>query len=747
MPDSLDRMLSALNPEQREAVLEHSRPLLVLAGAGSGKTRVITTKIAYFIEALGCPPYNILAVTFTNKAALEMRERLSTMTEGSHEVSIRTFHAFGAWLLRRYSAQAGVSENFTIYDDEDMVTVLHSIYPDHKRKELKPIAKAISRAKDYCLTPDDDLSGVSYDPRLKEMYTRYERKMRQIGNVDFGDLISRSVELLQADEQIRRRISSRFKVILVDEYQDSNAAQFKLLQQLYDGKNFLCVVGDDDQSIYRFRGAELQNILSFPDHFPGTRIITLEENYRSTKTILDIATKVVGHNTGRHKKILRTSNEVGSKAQLVYVEDQAAEALYCAQLVSKDHRYDDTAILYRTNAQSAAFETIFMRYKIPYKVIGALKFYDREEIKDALAMLSLCLNPSDEVSFRRIINKPSRGIGASSLSVILEQAPQHGGDLIEAAGSALSSMKGKASKGLASFLESYRILVESIAATSLSAALKQALSDFGFIDYYTDQDRIASTQKLNNLDELVSTVSLYPDGIEGLRSFLETLELDPSTVGRLDPLTQSGVTLITMHNTKGLEFERVIISGMEEGLFPGRACESDDDLEEERRIFYVSITRAKRELYLTCCRRRSIWGQSNWQMPSRFLDELPEEQLEITGTSPSGYGLAGGGRKDVHEQHTTAPGREPLGMQYGRQWPKEPSSFATSLTQDAKSEAPVDSLYTPGDAVFHDKYGQGVITASRIEQGREVVDVQFFNSGKMMFIAKYAPLEKIAKDW
>ena len=273
------------------------------------------------------------------------------------------------------------------------------------------------------------------------------------------------------------------------------------------------------------------------------------------------------------------------------------------------------------------------------------------------------------------------------------------------------------------------------------------MSDFGFIDYYTDQDRIASTQKLNNLDELVSTVSLYPDGIEGLRSFLETLELDPSTVGRIDPLSQSGVTLITMHNTKGLEFERVIISGMEEGLFPGRACESDDDLEEERRIYYVSITRAKRELYLTCCRKRTIWGQSNSQMPSKFLSELPSEQIEVTGSPSSGFGPSGGAKRFVHERFSTPHSQGALGMENSPHWSKEPSAFAASLAQDAKSEAPVDSLYTPGDAVFHDTYGQGVITASRIEQGREVVDVQFFNSGKMMFIAKYARLEKIAKDW
>ncbi len=738
-----EEYLQMLNEQQKEAVLEHTHPLLVLAGAGSGKTRVITTKIAYFIDELGCDPRSVLAVTFTNKAAMEMKERLRQMVDGAELASVRTFHAFGAWLLRRYSKEAGLSDHFTIYDDEDAVTLLHSICPDYKRKELKPYAKWISKAKDYCLTPTDDLSPITFDSKFPRMYESYEKKMRSVGNADFGDLIKKSVELLQKNPQIRKQVCMRFRVILVDEYQDSNAAQFKLLQQLFTPNTFLCVVGDDDQSIYRFRGAELKNILTFPDHFPNTRIITLEQNYRSTATILSIASEVVKNNKGRHKKVLRTDREQGSKASLNFFEDQYAEAQYCADMVSRDHRYDDTAILYRTNAQSAAFETIFMKRKIPYKIIGALKFYDREEIKDALALLSLCLNPFDEVAFRRVINKPSRGIGTSSLDKIIAEAGDFRGDCIEGLSSAVDSvLKGKAKSGSSEFLTCYKRAVERLDEMELAFFTQETLTEFGVLDHYRQQDKIASTQKLLNLQELVNAISLYEKGRVGLATFLETLELDPSTVGKKNPLDQPGVTLITMHNTKGLEFDRVIISGMEEGLFPGRANESDEDIEEERRIFYVSITRARDELYFTACRRRSLWGKTQYPAPSRFLDELPDDHVETVGRPPMSYGAAGSygtGERDVY-----TPSLE-------RFRKPEPSAFAKSIASDAKKKASSteDSgcQFTQGDKVYHDAYGTGYIKTSVMESGREKVTVQFESGGEKTFLPKYAPLEKIAKDW
>ncbi len=738
-----EEYLQMLNEQQKEAVLEHTHPLLVLAGAGSGKTRVITTKIAYFIDELGCDPRSVLAVTFTNRAAMEMKERLRVMVDGAEFASVRTFHAFGAWLLRRYSNEAGLSDHFTIYDDEDAVTLLHSIYPDYKRKELKPYAKWISKAKDYCLTPTDDLSAITFDSKFPRMYEGYEKKIRSVGNADFGDLIKKSVELLQQHPHIRKQVCSRFRVILVDEYQDSNAAQFKLLQQLFTPNTFLCVVGDDDQSIYRFRGAELKNILNFPDHFPNTKIITLEQNYRSTGTILAIASEVVKNNKGRHKKVLRTEREQGDKASLNFFDDQYAEAQYCADMVSRDHRYDDTAILYRTNAQSAAFETVFMKRKIPYKIIGALKFYDREEIKDSLALLSLCLNPFDEVAFRRVINKPARGIGASSLDKIIVEASQSRGNCMEGLSSSIDTiLKGKAKGGATEFLACYNRAMVRLDEMELSFFTQETLTEFGVLDYYRQQDKIASTQKLLNLQEFVNAISLYEKGRMGLAAFLETLELDPSTVGKKNPHNQPGVTLITMHNTKGLEFDRVIISGMEEGLFPGRANESDDDIEEERRIFYVSITRARDELYFTACRRRSIWGKTQYQIPSRFLDEIPEDHVITVGRSPMSYGGAGAYGSSPRAVYTPATER------YRK---PEPSAFAKSIATDAKkTSSPADNAggkFHQGDKVYHDAYGTGYIKTSVMEHGREKVTVQFESGGEKTFLPKYAPLEKIANDW
>lgn len=721
------RLLDSLNEEQRQAVLEYQHPLLVLAGAGSGKTRVITTKIAYFISELGCDPRSILAVTFTNKAAREMKERLENMSPGADRALIKTFHAFGAWMLRRFAHEAGLSQQFTIYDDEDMVSVLHSSYPDFKRKELKPFAKWISRAKDYCLSPDDDLKSITVDPRFPGMYRRYEEKMRSIGNVDFGDLIMKPVELLERDAEVRRAVTSRFRVVLVDEYQDSNAAQFRLLKALYTKNTFVCVVGDDDQSIYRFRGAEIENILTFDQYFPDTRIIALEQNYRSTGTILKIASEVVKNNSGRHKKVLRTEREMGKKAHLEFFEDQFAEAQFAAELAVKDHRYDDTAILYRTNAQSAAFETVFMRMHVPYKIIGALKFYDREEIKDALALLSLYLNSRDEIAFRRVINKPTRGIGASSVERILSCAGEYRGDCL--AGLEHAELKGKARKGSEEFLSCFRHTSELLEAGDLSVFIQEVLKSFGLIEHYRQQDLHASTQKINNLEELVNAISRYQDGRQGLTAFMESLELDPTTVGSHDPSAQPGITLITMHNTKGLEFDRVIISGMEEGLFPGRMSESDEDIEEERRIFYVSITRARDELYLTGCRRRSQWGKVTHQLPSRFLEELPKDQVQQVRAAGS-LGISS----------ASSYGVMPAG-------PQKRSSFARQVISDRKSDPVSAGKFTRGDRVFHDSYGSGYILSSRIEQGREVVEVSFdTGKGKMQFIAKYTPLEKIAND-
>ena len=569
--------IEVLNPMQREAVLHTGSPLLILAGAGSGKTRVITTKIAYLIDQMKLDPRSILAVTFTNKAADEMHSRVLEMAPNARGVMIRTFHSFGAWMLRRNAHLLGLNSNFSIYDDEDSLTLLHSLYPRYKRRELLPYARRISRAKDYGLGPDDELWRISQDPVFPEMYTAYEERLREIGNADFGDLICRPVELMRMHPEVKQRVQSRFQLILVDEYQDSNVAQYELLKEMYGPATYLCVVGDDDQSIYKFRGAEVRNIINFSDEFQGTEIIRLEQNYRSTGKILHIASEVVSRNNERLGKKLWTENSEGSKAKIAVLNDQDEEAEYCVKLLS-DGNLEGTAILYRTNAQSRTFETSFIRYGIPYKIVGSLRFYDREEVKDVLALLSFFLNPKDEIAFRRIVNKPARGIGQKTLVDIIDDAIAEDGDLLAAVCRRADNLPSRNREGALTFCRSIQKMREVLDQKDLSDFIKSSVQFSGILEYHRKQDEIALTQKVGNIEELANAAAGYPAGVEGLTQLLEDLELDRSRIAKDDPAAHPGVTLITMHNTKGLEFDRVIITGMEEGLFPSRPEEKEDEL-------------------------------------------------------------------------------------------------------------------------------------------------------------------------
>lgn len=681
--------VESLNEKQREAVLHEGAPLLILAGAGSGKTRVITTKIAYLIGERGVDPRSILAVTFTNKAAGEMRERVAALADGAKEVMIRTFHSFGAWLLRRNAIAAGLAPGFTIYDDEDGLSLLHGLYGDRfKRRELRKYARMVARAKDYGLRPDGDLGAVSADPLFREMFGAYEEKLRSLGNADFGDLISLATKLLREEPGVRDRMRRRFSVILVDEYQDSNIAQFEMLQALTGPDTYLCVVGDDDQSIYRFRGAEVRNILQFSNHFPGTQVIRLEQNYRSTENILKIADAVVRNNTERLGKTLWTDLGQGKTPVVAYLDSADEEAGYVINLLG-DGNLDGTAVLYRTNAQSAGFETAFLRHGIPYRVVGSLRFYEREEVKDALALLALFSNPKDEIAFRRVINKPARGIGAVSQERIIALGTQTGGDLFRALELSLERLGAKARKGAEFFLGLQSALGDALATVGLPEFVETLVRKSGLVEHYRKEDEIALTQKVANLEELVSAAKDYPGGEDGLRLFLEDMELDRSRLGNVEN-DDRGVTLITMHNTKGLEFDRVIITGMDEGLFPSDRG-GDVDLEEERRIFYVSITRAKRELHFTTCRTRTIWGRTQQFLPSQFLSEIPEGEIDVLGRVPSA----------------------------------------------ATGEFP------PGTKVFQEDYGYGVVY-KQVDNGRDLVVMVQFESGRTgQFIPRYQYLEKV----
>ncbi len=706
-PDQPD-YLKGLNEAQAQAVTHWGEPLLILAGAGSGKTRVIIHKIAWLIREQGLDPRSILAVTFTNKAAGEMRSRAAELVEGGSRAMIRTFHSFGAWMLRRNHEAAGLPSGFSIYDDDDVVSLLKSLFPDEQKSTLRRWARLISRAKDYALCPDDPLDEIDPSGELPQVYRAYDDRLREIGNVDFGDLIMRPLELLRDNPAIRTRFHQRFRAILVDEYQDSNVSQFKFLSYLAGEGAYLCVVGDDDQSIYRFRGAEVRNILTFHEHFPGTRIVRLEQNYRSTAPILHLAGHVVDKNEGRLGKQLWTDRSSGVKPRLSLLSNAEEEVELCIQLIRSGGNPGRTAILYRTNAQSRLFETELLRTGIPYRIIGTVRFYEREEVKDVLAFLRFLANPRDEVSFRRVVNKPARGLGAKSVDRIVSSALETGRDLRETMRAPVEGLSRKADSSRAAFSELVESLFASLGGDTLPAFVDRVAEDSGLKQFHAEQDEYAGTQKIANIEELVNAAGMYSGGSEGLSEFLEMIELDAGRDGE-DQSDEEAVTLITMHNTKGLEFDRVIITGMEDGLFPRGGEESAEDIEEERRLFYVAVTRARDELYLTSCRFRRLYGRLTEFPPSRFLGEIPEDALEIS----SGSALNG----NVDEARASED---------------EDWGEAEDLGE--------------GTGVFHEEYGTGVVTA-RWRKGKSVmVRVQFESGTTATFIPRYTPLERVAVD-
>lgn len=703
MKTFLEEQLEKLNEPQRQAVEHGQAPLLLLAGAGSGKTRVITTRIAWLVERTGMAPWSILAVTFTNKAAGEMRERAATMVPGASEVMIKTFHSFGAWFLRRNYDLAGLNQNFTILDDKDSIDLLKTIYPDQPRGELKSYASAISKAKDECLGPQDRLDTISNKPLFQEVYEAYETKLRAMGNVDFGDLILLPLLLLQENQKLREQCQDRFHALLVDEYQDTNMAQFRLVRQLTGPGTWVTVVGDDDQSIYRFRGARVENILSFEKEFPGTEVIRLEENYRSTGRILSVASQVVANNQGRMGKTLWTRKDPGEKPKVVYLQDHREEARFVGGILEKDRKYQGSAVLYRTNAQSKAFEDYFREQGIPYRLVGNLSFYDREEVKDALAYLCLYQNPANEVAFRRIANKPARAVGAVTLERILDHVNPLAPQMLYALKEAQPMLKGKAKKALEEFLKGFEEpFFPEEPDEPLAFYIREFLNRFDLIGHYRQRDKLEHSSREANISELISSAVTYPPTEEGLRDFLETLNLDTSA--REKEEEGDAVILITMHNTKGLEFPRVFITGMEEGLFPSRYDNSLDpkQLEEERRLFYVAITRAMEELYFTSCRSRLRFGRFEDCYPSSFLGELPEEEIEA----------------------------------------QDP--YSLSLAPQSEGD------YAKGTKVYHDDYGVGMVFQTLYNNGHQVIHVQFESGRKATLMPEFCQnkLEKLGNsEW
>jgi DNA helicase-2/ATP-dependent DNA helicase PcrA len=636
--------LGALNSRQREAVVHEGGPLVVFAGAGSGKTRVITYRVAHLISEHGVAPWRILAVTFTNKAAGEMRERLlGLLGEEGSAVRVGTFHATCARLLRRHGQSAGLSKDFTIYDDQDQLAlvkrVLRDLGLDEKRYQPKAMAGRINRAKQEVQGPDDIETPDAWSEVVRRVYTAYEERLHQANALDFGDLIYRTVRALENDEAFRDEVVGRFSHVLVDEFQDTNQAQFRLVRLLAEGHRNLCVVGDDDQSIYRWRGADRRNILDFRASFPDATLVKLEQNYRSTKRILRSANAVITRNTEREPKELWTDNEEGDAVLVVRTMDERDEARLVLrgvrELMAQGRSPSDVAVFYRTHAQSRVIEEALRGGNIAYRIVGGMRFYDRAEVKDLLAYLRVMANPADDMSLLRIINTPARGIGKTTITRLLDHAAEQGRGLTDILGEgAIGQVGNAARKRLAGF---HRLICElrevAVSGAPLGEIGAEVVNQSGYAEMLRHDDSVEADARFQNVQELVASMDEFEreNPESSLADFLENVTLQTSAD---EDSGGDRVTLMTVHAAKGLEFPIVMVTGLEEQVFPFKGIdpwEDPEELEEERRLAYVAFTRAEEKLILSFAAVRRIFGQQRVGIPSRFLTELPSEDIEWIG--------------------------------------------------------------------------------------------------------------------
>ena len=735
-----------LNAEQREAVFHTEGPLLILAGAGSGKTRVLTHRIAYLIEEKGINPWNILAITFTNKAAGEMRERVDDIVGfGSESIWVSTFHSTCVRILRRHIDRLGYDNNFTIYDSYDQKTLMKDVCKllqiDTKTYRERTILSAISSAKDEMVTPEEyelNAYGDFSKKKIAEAYKEYERQLKANNALDFDDLLVKTVQLFQTQPEILEYYQDRFRYIMVDEYQDTNTVQFKLISLLAAKYKNLCVVGDDDQSIYKFRGANIQNILSFEKEFEHTKVIKLEQNYRSTSTILDAANAVIKNNVGRKAKSLWTENGEGEKIQFRQFDTAYDEAEYIVgdireRVDNGKAAYCDHAVLYRTNAQSRLFEEKMITANIPYKIVGGVNFYARKEIKDLLAYLKTIDNGKDDLAVRRIINVPKRGIGLTTVNRITEAAQQRGisfyealcsADLVPGLGRSISKLE-----SFAAMIEYFRKEAEHLSITEL---MEEILTETGYVEELKAEGEEEAEARLQNIDEFLNKIAAYEESCEEelptLSGFLEEVAL----VADIDSLDEESdyVVLMTLHSAKGLEFPYVYLAGMEDGIFPSYMTITADDpteIEEERRLCYVGITRAKKELAMTCARRRMIRGETQYNKMSRFLKEVPP-QLLSTG-------------KIVEKEELELPKQNSY-VQAKQSFQAKPFMISKPVQQFGVKSGEGLS-YGVGDRVRHMKFGEGTVTAIT-EGGRDYeVSVDFDSAGTKKMFASFAKLQKV----
>ena len=730
-----------LNPQQKEAVWQTEGPVLILAGAGSGKTRVLTHRIAYLIEEKGINPWNIMAITFTNKAAGEMRERVDKIVGfGSESIWVSTFHSSCVRILRRYIDRLGYDHNFTIYDTDDQKSLMKDICKklqiDTKIHKERAILAAISSAKDELITPEEyelNAMGDFSKKKIAQAYKEYQKELKKNNALDFDDLIVKTVELFRSCPDVLDSYQERFRYIMVDEYQDTNTAQFKFVSLLAEKYKNLCVVGDDDQSIYKFRGANIGNILGFEKVFPQAKVIKLEQNYRSTQNILDAANEVIHNNMGRKNKSLWTDNEEGEPIHYRQFMNAYEEAEYIAGDISRRVRedgcqYKDCAILYRTNAQSRLFEEKFLMANIPYKLVGGVNFYARKEIKDLLSYLKTVDNGKDDLAVRRIINVPKRGIGPASLTKVQDYADQKGISFYDALRETENiPALGRAAAKITPFVTFIQSLRSKLEYVSVSELLKNIIEETGYVAELEAEGTEEAEGRIENINELITKVVSYEEENEDptLSGFLEEVALiaDIDTVDGDD----NQVLLMTLHSAKGLEFPYVYLAGMEDGIFPSYMTITADDpteIEEERRLCYVGITRAMKELTLTCAQQRMIRGETQYNRPSRFIREIPRELVEL-------------GRNFKEQKVKEIP--LPKSMKQMREAFRQPAFMPKQF--EVKKETSLS--YNVGDTVKHIKFGVGVVK-DIAEGGRDYeVTVDFDKVGVKKMFASFAKLKKV----
>lgn len=754
-----------LNEQQREGVFTTEGPVLLLAGAGSGKTRVLTHRIAYLIEEKNVNPYNILAITFTNKAAAEMRERVDRLLGmDAGGAWIMTFHAACVRILRRYIERIGYSNSFTIYDTDDQKSIIRQILKkldlDTKLYKDRAVLTDISRAKDKLKGPDEmELeAGANYHrKKVAEVYREYQRQLKANNALDFDDIICRTVELFGSCPDVLDYYGERFRYIMVDEYQDTNMAQFKLISLLAARFRNLCVVGDDDQSIYKFRGANVRNILDFESMFPEAKVIKLEQNYRSTQNILDAANAVIKNNEGRKDKSLWTDQGAGDK--LTYnVYNTAYEEAYgivsdIKKRAAEGNNYNEFAILYRTNAQSRVLEEKFVELGVPYRIYGAVNFYARKEIKDILAYLKTIDNARDEVAVRRIINVPKRGIGAATIEKAAAYAEDN--DLSFYAAAANGSKIPGLAKATIGKLDNFCTLISAFRAKAMQMSIKELISDIvesiRYEEYLADDDEPDEiADRMSNINELISKAAAYEQNTDmpTLSGFLEEVAL----VADIDNMDENNnvVSLMTLHSAKGLEFPIVYLAGMEDGNFPSyMAITSDDksDLEEERRLCYVGITRARQRLVLSMAKQRMVRGEMMLCKQSRFISEIPSQLLSESGQGirkPVAFSDDKGIRAAEAAMREALPWNRPAAKKNSAVWNKPAVSMADIQKGAPKVAASLDELgYAVGDRVKHVKFGDGTVQ-NIVSGGRDFeVTVQFDSAGVKKMFASFAKLVKI----